>query len=178
MHTEGLTFSRENLRRIVEDLGYEFVGVELKKESGASFVRIYIDTLGGVSVRDCEIVSREINRTLDARGEDLLDGRYYMEVSSPGLERPLCSWEDFFRFLGRTAVVKFRESFQGHRRITGRIVAAEEGLVRIENDEGELEIPWDVVSSARLKYVFDVQKKPKTRRKKRKKQRNGQEEEG
>lgn len=170
---EGQHFSHDEIRSIVEGLGYEFVGLEIKKESGSPFFRVYIDSLGGVSVRDCEIVARRINKTLEERGQDLLEERYYLEVSSPGLERPLYTIDDFRRFSGHTASLRFRELLEGRRRVTGKIDSIEGDLVVISFDEGLLEVPMGEILSAKLVYVSD--KKPKnvgSRRQKKSKKKN------
>ena len=156
---EGQHFSHEEIRSIVEGLGYEFVGFEIKKESGSPFFRVYIDTLGGISVRDCEIVARRINKTLEEKGQDLLEERYYLEVSSPGLERPLNTIDDFRRFEGQTASLRFRELLEGRKRITGKIQSVEEDEVVIVSEELSLRVPLDILLSAKLVYVPD--KKPK-----------------
>ncbi|SMG09458.1 ribosome maturation factor RimP [Dethiosulfovibrio salsuginis] len=156
---EGQHFSHEEIRSIVEALGYEFVGFEIKKESGSPFFRVYIDSLGGISVRDCEIVARKINKTLEERGQDLLEERYYLEVSSPGLERPLCTVDDFRRFEGQTASLRFRELLEGRRRVTGKIDSVEGDTVIVLSDEGPLEVPISLLLSAKLVYKPDKQPK-------------------
>ncbi|WP_255700289.1 ribosome maturation factor RimP [Dethiosulfovibrio faecalis] len=163
---EGKNFPKEEIRKIVESLGYEFVGLEVKKESAASFVRVYLDSLGGISVRDCEIVSRRINNWLEESGEDLLDERYYLEVSSPGLERPLLSLDDFRRFSGKEASIRFNELVEGRRRINGVISVSQDDSIRVENEDGVLEFPLEAILSAKLKYVLEKNKKPNNTRKK------------
>lgn len=176
---EGQNFSHNEIRSIVEGLGYEFVGLEIKKESGSPFFRVYIDSLGGISVKDCEIVARRINKTLEEKEQDLLEERYYLEVSSPGLERPLYTIDDFKRFSGHAASLRFRELFEGRRRITGKIDSIEGDLVVISSEDGPFKVPLDVVLSAKLVYVLD--KKPKKndslRKKKSKKKSDLQKEE-
>ncbi len=167
---EGQRFSNDEIRLIVERLGYEFVGLEIKKESGSPFFRVYIDSLGGISVRDCEIVSRGINRALEEKGQDLLDERYYLEVSSPGLERPLCNIDDFRRFTGKAVSLRFRELMEGHRRVTGKINAVDQdGVIDIVSEEGSFKVVMESILSAKLVYIPEKNPKPHSSRRQKKK---------
>lgn len=171
---ESQHFSNDEIRSIVEKLGYEFVGLEIKKESGSLFFRVYIDSLGGISVHDCEVVSGGINRALEEKGRDLLDGRYYLEVSSPGLERPLFGVDDFRRFTGKTVSLRFREPVDGRRRFTGIIDAVDEdGVMDIVSEDESLRVTEESILSAKLVYIPEKPLKPHiSRRKKRKKKKD------
>ena len=147
------------LREIVEGLGYECVGITLGNESGRSILRVYIDSLGGILVKDCETVSRALNRFLD-ENEDYIRGKYYLEVSSPGIERPLFTLKDYAKFTGKKIKIKTAGEIGGQRRFTGLLEAVEADgtiLLKVENgmnneDEESLAIPFEQISKGNLVY--------------------------
>ncbi|MFP4481696.1 MAG: ribosome maturation factor RimP [Thermovirgaceae bacterium] len=143
-------FGNEPIKRVVESLGYEFVGVERVTESGRTVFRVYIDSLGGISVADCETVSRELNRLLD-RHADLLPEHFFLEVSSPGLERPLFSIDDYRKFTGRKVKVKLHEKIENRKHLTEEITGVGEATIRF-GEEGKtvFEVPFEKIARARL----------------------------
>ena len=102
---------------LVDDLGLELVEVQFRRESHGWVLRIFIDKEGGVTIDDCTVVSRDISTWLDV--EDLIEHAFHLEVSSPGLERPLKKMEDFKRFAGRKVRVKIKEPREERRVFTG-----------------------------------------------------------
>lgn len=142
----------ERLRRLLEPsvvgLGYEFVGVELQGRGGRSLLRLYIDRSEGVTVDDCERVSRQVSGVLDV--EDPIRGAYTLEVSSPGLERPLFTPEHFERFAGERVKVKLDIPVEGRRSITGVLRAMREGCVVVLEDGVERVLPLDAIRRAHL----------------------------
>lgn len=120
--------------RVAAATGTEVVLVELKV-GGRSVVRVFIDKPGGVSLADCERFSKRLSVMLDV--EDFLPFRYTLEVSSPGLDRPLTREEDFRRFAGRKARVRLRASAAGRRILEGTILGAAGGRIRFELSSGE-----------------------------------------
>ncbi len=140
------------LKALTERLGFEFVGVEIVHEAGTQVLRLYIDDQDGVSLDDCEKVSQAAGVLLDDRDQDFEDN-YLLEVSSPGIERPLFKLEDYGRFAGRVVSLKLREPFLGRRRMSATI----EGVLQdniLLNCEGEaLNIPFGSISSAHLVYI-------------------------
>ena len=106
------------LRPVVEELGYELWELEYSPGRGNGFVRLYIDAEAGITVDDCERVSRAVSEVLDA--EDPVPGQYTLEVSSPGLDRPLRTPEHFARFVGETVFVELAQPQDGRRRFAGR----------------------------------------------------------
>lgn len=143
---------------ILDSLGLELVELEFKK-AGRSFVlRLFIDKTGGVTMDDCADVSRELSLLLDV--EDCIQNRYTLEVSSPGLDRPLKKESDFIRFQGRLAVVKTAELLKdekGSPRKTflGTIEGLEEGEVAIRLKEGPMaRIPLEKIVKAHLEFEF------------------------
>ncbi|MEW6448226.1 MAG: ribosome maturation factor RimP [Bacillota bacterium] len=135
---------------VAEALGLELVDVDYRKEGGRWFLRVYIDKPGGVGLQDCEVLSERLSRMLDEK--NLIPHAYFFEVSSPGVERPLKKPADYVRFTGRDAQVLTTTPVNGRRKFTGTIVAAEEGLVRLAVDGSEVEIPYGVISKARLVF--------------------------
>ena len=115
----------------VERLGYECVRVAMKTDSSQQRLQVLIDSLGGIGISDCERVSRAVNRLLDEKDFPGLEGRYYLEVSSPGVERPLFTPEHYGRFRGKEARVHLGEPVAGRRTLTGRIVSADEAFILI-----------------------------------------------
>lgn len=139
---------------IAERLGLELVEVQFVREHGRHILRVAIDKPGGVGIADCEAVSRALDAALDA--QDPIPHSYALEVSSPGIERPLKKPADFVRFAGRTAVVRLFAPWLGRKRWTGRLAglsAAGEVLLVPDGAEQPVAIPAAAVSRARL--VFD-----------------------
>ena len=116
-------------------------------------VRFFIDREGGVGINDCEAVSREVETLLDV--ENVVDGPYSLEVSSPGLDRPLYSPADFIRFAGRMAKVRTRELIGGQKVFTGRIDEPTDDGFDILTEGGKVvHIGYDQVEKARLEVEF------------------------
>ena len=138
----------EIAKPIVEAQGCELWDVEYVSEGGQWFLRIYIDKADGVSIEDCEAVSREVSAQLDVA--DPISGNYTLEVSSPGLDRPLFTPAHFARFLGEQAKVSLKLPQDGRRRLQGRILRAEAGTVVFALDGAEFAVAADNIDKARL----------------------------
>lgn len=134
---------------------YELVEVSYVKEGPQRFLRLFIDKEGGISHEDCKVVSREIDDKLEEL--DLIKEAYILEVSSPGIERPLKKLKDFERFVGRDVEVKLFTAISGLKVITGKIIKVEGDIIHIEATANNtiMEIPYDKVGSAKLTYRFD-----------------------
>lgn len=148
-----------NLRNIakvitpeIEDLGYELVHAELARQGGDVVLRIYIDAPGGIRIDDCETVSNRISAILDV--EDPIDSEYLLEVSSPGLDRPLVRPEHFQRFVGDRAKIVMARKTLGRRQFMGRMTEAGEHSVTIVVDGESFELPYKEMKSARLEPVL------------------------
>lgn len=156
------------LREIVEGLGYDCVGVTLGKESGRSILRVYIDSLGGILVKDCETVSRALNRFLD-ENDEFIRGQYYLEVSSPGVERPLFTLRDYEKFIGKKIKIKTAREIEGQKGFTGLLAAVEaDGRVLLKGEKGKddeeekpFSIPFDQIIKGNL--VYEEQKKRRSK---------------
>lgn len=133
---------------LLRDMGLELVEVQYRREGHGWVVRLFIDREGGVTIDDCASVSRQLSAWLDV--EDLISHAYNLEVSSPGLERPLKKREDFIRFAGRKARVKLQEPLDGRRVFTGIIDRVGEDGVVLLLDEGPVSLAFDVMARARL----------------------------
>lgn len=130
--------------------GVELVDVEYVKEGRSWYLRVYIDKDGGVDLDDCQAVSTEISDLLDEHDE-LFPHAYYLEVSSPGAERPLKKREDFIRFAGRLVCVKTYTPLNGRKKFTGVLRAGDEdGGITLTIDGDEVLIPWSNAARAHL----------------------------
>ena len=143
----------------VESLGLELLGIEYLPAPGGATVRLYIDvpqSEGGnadagqrsVGIEDCEAVSREVSAQLDVA--DPISGNYTLEVSSPGLERPLFGAEQFARFVGETAKATLKLPQDGRRRLQGAILRVEGATVVFEVDGAELAVDAANIDKAKL----------------------------
>ena len=154
----------------VHALGLELLGVEFAPSAGNSMLRLYIDADGrNVGIEDCESVSREVSALLDVN--DPIASEYTLEVSSPGIDRPLFGAAQFERFLGEQAKVSLRVPQDGRRRLQGRIARVEGDRVVIADDKAEFTVAEANIEKAKL--VPDLvalglapQPKPGGRRKK------------
>ena len=139
---------RELLAPTVETLGFELLGVEYAPSTGHSLLRLYIDAEKGIGIEDCEAVSREVSALLDV--EDPIPGEYSLEVSSPGIDRPLFGAAQFARFVGEQAKVSLRIPQDGRRRLQGRIARVEGGTVFIAEEKAEYAVAEANIEKARL----------------------------
>jgi ribosome maturation factor RimP len=156
---KGLSRVVESVRAIAERVaaarGLELVDVELKRERGGHFVRLFLDKPGGIGLDELQSASVEVSAILDA--SDPIQSPYTLEVSSPGLDRPLKSEQDYRRFTGRLARLSSYEPIEGRRHWTGRIESVEQGVVclRLEREGDVLaRIPFEKIAHGRLEVEF------------------------
>lgn len=139
----------ELLSPVIADLGFECLGIEYAPSRGNSLLRIYIDAAERpITLDDCEAVSREVSATMDVN--DPITGRYTLEVSSPGLERPLFTPAQFARFVGQQAKLSLNLPVQGRKRLLGPIRSVEGDTITIEQDGVAIAVAHDNVQKARL----------------------------
>jgi ribosome maturation factor RimP len=158
---------RDALQRIADPIvhahGAEIVDVEFKPERGGWVLRLYVEKAGAaeqrLSTRDaavdldlCANVSRDLSPALDVA--DIIPHAYHLEVSSPGIERPLRGERDFVRFAGQKAKLKLREAVGGQRVIVGRLDGVADGKLRVVEGSRTHEVPVSSVDSARLVFEF------------------------
>jgi ribosome maturation factor RimP len=136
------------LTPLIEGLGYELWELEYSPGRGNGFLRLYLDAETGITLDDCERVSRAVSELLDA--EDPIPGQYTLEVSSPGLERPLRSAEQFGRFVGETVFVETVQVVEGRRRFKGTLTAADAATIEVEADGRRWTLPISGIRKAHL----------------------------
>lgn len=125
--------AEELLEPILADMNFELVDVEYVKEAGTWYLRSYIDKPGGITVDDCEAVSRQFSDRLDQ--EDFIEDSYIMEVSSPGLDRPLKKDKDFERNLGREVEIRTYRPIEKEKEFYGILCAYDDNSVTIERED-------------------------------------------
>ena len=141
------------LTPIVEEYGFELVDVEYVKEGSTWYLRSYIDKPGGISIDDCEKVSRRLSDLLDQ--EDFIEDAYIMEVSSPGLGRPLMMEKDFRRRLGEEVEIRTYRMIDKQKEFTGILKDYDENTVTITlADETEKTFDKDDIALIRLAFDF------------------------
>ena len=143
----------ELLERTLPPMGYEIVDCDLS--GSGRLVRVFIDKPGGVDVEDCAQVSSHLTHLLAAEGFDY----DRLEVSSPGLDRPLKKEQDFVRFDGMEAKLKLREPIGNSRRVKGVLRGVDAGQLRLETAEGMCSIPLANIDKARLVPKIDWRKR-------------------
>lgn len=134
-------------------LGYEIVAVELTGGDN-KIVRVYIDAEGGINVDDCAKASRQFSAILDV--EDPISNRYTLEVSSPGMDRPLAKAEHFKAVVGSDVKIKMLSLINGRRRFTGELIEANDEFVVVEVDGEQSELPYSEMDRARVVPVYDI----------------------
>jgi len=132
--------------------GFELVDVEYVKEGGNWFLRIYVDKEGGIDIDDCGHVSEFMSAKLDEL--DPIPDAYFLEVSSPGAERPLKKPEDFVKAQGKQVLVTTYEPVHGLKEFEGRLTAVTDDALTVQMGKKEYAIPRDKVAGARLAIVF------------------------
>ena len=137
---------------LVDECGIELVEVKHVKEGGRWFLRVFIDKPGGIMVEDCELISRRIDPVLDTY--DHIPHAYTLEVSSPGVDRPLNRLADFQRFAGERISLATFVPVDGQRRFIGILGPASEHSVTLDVDGKQVVIPMEQVASARLAFQF------------------------
>ena len=146
------------LQPLLQQYSLELFDIVYRTEGGGKVLRVFIDKEGGVTVEDCAALSRELGALLDVY--DVVPGTYTLEVSSPGLTRPLRKPSDFLRFVGRKVKLRTSEAFEGRRVIVGRLTGFADMCARVEVERKakgkgkgvskELSIPYDKIERANL----------------------------
>ncbi|MBR3397581.1 MAG: ribosome maturation factor RimP [Lachnospiraceae bacterium] len=138
---------------LVEERGFELVDVEYVKEAGEWYLRVYIDKEGGITIDDCEDISRKLSDLLDK--EDYISDAYILEVSSPGLLRPFKKDRDLERNLGVPIEIRTYKAVDGSKEFVGTLKAYDESSVAVETEEGtELVFERKDISLMRKYIVF------------------------
>ena len=141
-----------NIRKIADSVceseGIELVHLEYHRESGGVILRVYIDKPGGVTLDNCTGVSRQLNDLLDIHFEELPP--YTLEVSSPGLDRPLVKKGDYEKFNGKTAKVTTKKPLNGQKKFTGVLSGVTGDFLKLAIDGKTVKIPLDDILKGRL----------------------------
>ncbi|MGX2039804.1 ribosome maturation factor RimP [Methylocaldum sp. MU1018] len=135
---------------VVGGLGYELVGIEF--DAHRRVLRVYIDNEAGITLDDCTRVSYQVSGVLDV--EDPVPGRYQLEISSPGLDRPLSRLEHFERFKGSLARLQLVRPIDGRRKFKAYLAGVEDNCVLIQEGSEILRIPFESIEKARLAPEF------------------------
>ncbi len=142
---------------ILSNEGMELVEIEYRRESKGWVLRLYIDKAGGVTLNDCTHISQEVGRSLDV--EDFISTPYTLEISSPGLPRPLKKEKDFMKYCNQIIKVKTIDPIENRRQFKGKLLGISENRIEIETEGGVIQIPVSNVAKANLEIdPFDVLK--------------------
>ncbi|CEI73552.1 MULTISPECIES: ribosome maturation factor RimP [Romboutsia] len=143
----------ELVSEITEPLNFEIVDVEYVKEAGEYYLRVFLDKEGGISLNDCEAVSRQLSEVLDVK--DPIKDNYFLEVSSPGLDRPLKKDKDFVRYAGRDVEIKLYKPLNGSKQFEGTLVGlTDENTIKVIINDEEVEFNRKEVALVRLAIKF------------------------
>ena len=141
------------LEPIIAEKGLELVDLEFVKEGVNWYLRVYIDKDSGVNIDDCEAVSRALEVKLDEK--DPIEQAYILEVSSPGIDRPLKKDADFVKYQGEIIDVKLYKAQDGSKQYQGRLLGLEDGVLSIEEENGNVvKFEQKDIASVRLAVIF------------------------
>lgn len=149
----------EEIRELIEDtatdMGLELVQVRIKGAAENKVLELLLDRLDGerINVGECQRYSKQVSAILDV--EDIIPGKYFLEVSSAGAERPLVKFEDYERFKGRHTKITLKQKVDDRARVQGEILGAEDGTIRIrlKDSEEEIKVEYDNIQKAKLKMT-------------------------
>ncbi|PLY01525.1 MAG: ribosome maturation factor [Desulfuromonas sp.] len=152
---------QELIQPLLDELGFELVDLEYKREQQGWVLRFFLDKEGGITLDDCAVASREISTLLDV--EDIIHTAYNLEVSSPGIERPLKKIADFERFSGHSVKIKTLQSIdaesggKARKVFTGTLKGLDGEQIILDTDDkkpAEIKIPFALIEKANLKFDF------------------------
>lgn len=149
----------QSIEPLIESLGYELVLLEFAPSEGTSTLRLYIDREQGITLEDCETVSREVAARLDV--EDPIGQAYRLEVSSPGWDRPLTKPQHFLRFIGDKAKIQVLSPVEGRKRWTGVLRSADDSSVQLDTEAGVVSISYGEIDRAQIvpDYAAEMKKR-------------------
>ena len=155
---------RELIEPIITSEGMELIDIEYHRESRGWVLRFYIDKGGELTLDHCSHLSRQIGDLIEVK--DLIPQGYILEVSSPGLNRPLKKEKDFIAYVGKYIKVKTYKPIYQKRNFQGTLLGYKEGKVMIKSDNQEIHIPFPLIAKAHIQYQFPEFEKGKTTPKK------------
>lgn len=140
------------IKPIVEENNCELYYIELARDGGDEYLRVYIDTENGVSMDECIKVSKAVSEMIDI--EDPIEYSYYLEVSSPGIERKLYTEEHYNKYTNSEVKIKLKKLHDGRKKYEGTLIGFNEEMFDVESEGKEIHIPREKVSSIRLKGEY------------------------
>ncbi|MGA1869500.1 MAG: ribosome maturation factor RimP [bacterium] len=143
---------REVVEPIIEDEGMELVDLQYRRENVGYVLRLFIDHEGGVTIDECALISKEVDKSIEKM--NILQGSYTLEVSSPGLNRPLTKEADFRRFTGHLIKVRTYSPIDERKSFKGILLSCHDNLIEIEYENHTTQIPLDKIAKAHLEYEF------------------------
>lgn len=146
----------ELIEPLLYDMGYELVEVEYLSIYGRWVLRLYIDKENGVTIDDCADVSRELGDIIDIK--EIIDHEYVLEVSSPGLNRPLRREKDFVKATGSKIKLKMKQAVNGQKSFTGILKKCADRTVFLESSGNIIELPFNDIEKSNMVYDFDSNK--------------------
>jgi ribosome maturation factor RimP len=157
--TGGMSNSRQDkltelLRPAVEGLGYELVGIEHLPMGKHTVLRIYIDSSNGITVSDCSQVSHQVSGVLEV--EEPIKGQFTLEVSSPGIDRPLFNFEQFKQFVGSKVKIKLYHAIEGKRKITGLIESIEGEDINVKDADSDTVFQLTIDDIDKANIISDI----------------------
>jgi len=142
----------ELIKSSVNENGYELYHVEMVKEDGDNYLRVYIDNQEGISLDDCVKVSKQVSSLLDE--EDPIPFSYYLEVSSPGIERELYNDKHLEKYMGYDVNIKLNKLLNGKKKYEGILIGFSNDTVRINSEGNDIDVPRTKISSINLKGEY------------------------
>ncbi len=139
---------KDRLLSLISSMGYEFVGCELQRQGRRSLLRIYIDNEAGITLTDCTNVSRQVSAMLDV--DDPIQGMYTLEISSPGLDRPLFERAHYQKVIGSRIKVRVYSPIEDRRNFVGLLLRVEEENIVLLVDEKEVIFPFSNIDKAKV----------------------------
>lgn len=152
IYMELLKKLKDIVEPICEKYSYELVDLEYRREPHGWVLRVYIDKIGGVTVEDCAYISEKISKELDIK--DPIPHSYILEVSSPGLDRPLKRKRDFERHIGEKVNITLLEEIEGKKKVEGKILKVDEKNVTLKVNDSLMVIPIEKIKKAMLIVEF------------------------
>ncbi len=140
---------------VVESFGCELWGIDFTPLKSSALLRVFIDKESGVTLDDCSDISYQLSGVLDV--EDPIQVPYRLEVSSPGVERPLLRMAHYRRYLGEEVKIRLKWPIDGQRNFTGRIVSADDDMVVLNVDGDKVELPFEAIGRGRLVIDYTVE---------------------
>lgn len=144
---------KEMLEPAVQAVGMQLWGIEFLAQGKHSILRLYIESENGVTIENCEAVSHQVSGVLDV--EDPIKGEYHLEVSSPGMDRPLFSFQQMALYIGEAIKVRLQLAINGRRNFTGTLVSAQDNVLNFEVEGQPVTVSFNQIDKANLVPRFD-----------------------